>query len=105
MVRAVLDEVCGTQEAQHGSGWAAGERNVIFYADDGRIAGRYHKWVHDALSAIVAIFCRMGLKKTLKKTKTMVCMSCFIWGKWGSKRKIGGRWEKGHDLGRGRGFG
>ena len=59
MVRAVLDEVCGTQEAQHGSGWAAGERNVIFYADDGRIAGRDHKWVHYVLTVTVAMFCSM----------------------------------------------
>ena len=42
VVWAVMDVVCGPQEAQHGLGWAVGERNLIFYADDGRIAGRYH---------------------------------------------------------------
>ena len=42
VVRAVLDMVCGPQEAQHGLGWAAGERNLIFYADSGRIAGKDH---------------------------------------------------------------
>ena len=30
VVRAVLDVVCGHQEAQHGLGLAAGERNIIF---------------------------------------------------------------------------
>ena len=30
VVWAVLDVVCGTQEAQHGLGWAAGERNLVF---------------------------------------------------------------------------
>ena len=30
VVRAVLDVVCGPQEALHGLGWAAGERNVVF---------------------------------------------------------------------------
>ena len=42
VVRAVLDVVCEPQEAEHGLVWATGERNVIFYTDDGRIAGRDH---------------------------------------------------------------
>ena len=29
VVQAVLDVVCGPQEAHHGLGWAAGERNVL----------------------------------------------------------------------------
>ena len=40
-VRAVLEVVCGPQEAWHGMDWAAGERNPVVYADDGWIAGRY----------------------------------------------------------------
>ena len=39
VVRAVLLEVCGDQEAQHGFGWLSGEHKICFYADDGRIAG------------------------------------------------------------------
>ena len=39
VVRAVMDVVCGPQEAQHGLGWVAGERDLIFYADNNRIAG------------------------------------------------------------------
>ena len=49
VARAVLDEVCGPQEAQHGLGWAAGEIKMMFYAEDDRIAGWDHEWVHDAL--------------------------------------------------------
>ena len=30
VVRADLLEVCGTQESQHGFGWATGEHNVRF---------------------------------------------------------------------------
>ena len=56
VLQAVLNVVCGPQEAQHGLGWAAGERNVIFYADDVRIAGRDHEWVQDVLLVTVAIF-------------------------------------------------
>ena len=32
VVRAVLLEVCGTQESHHWLVWAAGEHNIIFYA-------------------------------------------------------------------------
>ena len=42
VVQAVLDVVCGTQEDQNGMIWAAGERNLIFYANAGRIAGQDH---------------------------------------------------------------
>ena len=42
VVPAFREVVCGTQEAHHGLGWAAGEQNLIFYTNDGRISGRYH---------------------------------------------------------------
>ena len=78
VVRAVLDVVCGPHEVQQGLGWAAGDRNLVFYADDGRIAGRYHQCVHYALVLMVAMFCRTGLETNLKKTKSMVCTPGFV---------------------------
>ena len=72
VVWAVLYVVCGPHEAKHGLGWEAGERNVIFYADDDRIAGQDHEWVQDALSVTVAMFRRMGLDTNIEKSKTMV---------------------------------
>ena len=65
VVRVVLDVVCGPQKDQNGLGWAAGERNMIFYAGNGRIAGKDHKWVQDALTVTVAMFRRMGLDTNL----------------------------------------
>ena len=56
VVRAVLEVVCGPQEAQDNMGWAAGERKLVFYADVGRIAGRDPIWVQDALLATVMMF-------------------------------------------------
>ena len=53
-------------------GWASRERKVIFYDNDGRIAGRYHECVHGVLLVTVAMFCRMRLETNLEKTKTMV---------------------------------
>ena len=43
VVQVVLEEVCSLQEAQHIMGWVTGEINIVFYADGGRIAGRYHE--------------------------------------------------------------
>ena len=56
VVRATLELVCGPQEAWHGMGWTAGERNLIFYADDSRIGGRDHIWFQYALTVSVAKF-------------------------------------------------
>ena len=50
VVWAVLEKVCSPQEAQHGMGWAAGERNIVFYADEISIVGQDHDWVQDALT-------------------------------------------------------
>ena len=83
VVREVLEEVCSPQEVQNGMGWAAGERNLVFYVDDGRIVGQYHEWVQDALTMTVAMFLRMGLETNLEKTKAMVCTPGLIWVKWG----------------------
>ena len=63
-------------------GWAAEERNLVFYADDRRVAVRDHGWVQDALMVTVAMFHRMGLLNNLKKTKAMICSFGFIWGDW-----------------------
>ena len=41
--QAVLDVVCGPQEAQNCMIWAAGEINLVFYADEGSIAGQEHE--------------------------------------------------------------
>ena len=69
VLQAVLEEVCSPQEAQHGMGWEAGENNLVFYADDGRIVGRDHEWVQDALTVTVAMFRRMGLETNLEKPR------------------------------------
>ena len=83
VVWAMLDVVYSQQESQHDMGCAAGERILVFYADDGRIVGRYHEWIQDALTVTVVMFSRMGLDANLKKTKVMVCTPGFIWGDWG----------------------
>ena len=39
LVRVVLLEVCGAQEAQHGIGWSEKYHKICFYVDNGWIAG------------------------------------------------------------------
>ena len=65
VVRAVLDVVCRPKEARHGLGWLAGNINLVFYANNVRIFGREHEWVHDTLTVMVEIFLRMGLDTNL----------------------------------------
>ena len=81
VVRAVLDVFFLPQEAQHGLLWAAGERELMFFFNDGRIAGRDHKWVQDVLKVSVTMLLIMGLETNLEKTKSMVFTTGFIWGK------------------------
>ena len=69
VVRAVIEEVCIPQEAKHVMGWDVGARNLVFNADDGRIAGRDHEWVKDAMTVRVAMFRQMGLETNLGKTR------------------------------------
>ena len=73
-VRAFLEVVCGPQEARHSMGWAAGECNLVFYADDG--------WVKNALTVTVAMFRRVVIETNLENTKALVCTPCCICGKW-----------------------
>ena len=55
-MREAFEVVYGPQEAQHRMGWPAGESNLVLYADYGRIAGRDHISVQDALTVTVAMF-------------------------------------------------
>ena len=85
VVWAFLHVFCGPQESQHGLGWAAGERNVIFYGNCSRIARRDHDWFQDAMLVTVVMFHRMVLEKNLDKNNFMVCTLGFIWGEWGEQ--------------------
>ena len=83
VVRLVLLDVCGPQESKHGFGCTAGEHNICFYADDGRIGGLNPIWVQTALTDMVRMFDRLGLQTNLSKTKSMVYTPRFIWGQQG----------------------
>ena len=82
MVRAVLEVVLGPQEEQYKMVRATGEWNLVFYADDGRILGRDHIWLQDALTVTVEMFRRVGLDTNLESMRALVCIPGYIWGNW-----------------------
>ena len=73
-----MELVCGPQSVRHGMGWAAGNHNLIFYTNDGRIGGRDHIWVQDYLAVSVVMLQCMGLETNLEKTKDLVCTPGYI---------------------------
>ena len=50
-------------------GWSVGEINLVFYTDNGIIAGRYHEWVQDALTVTVSMFLPVGMETDLEKPR------------------------------------
>ena len=83
VVQVLLDVVCSPEEAQHGMGWTAGERNLLLYINDVRVEGRDHECFQYELTVTVVMFCRMVIDANLKKTKAMACTPLFIWGERG----------------------
>ena len=69
MVRVVLLEVFGSQEAHHELVWVAVEHNIVFYVDDSHIAGRKPIWEQTNLTAAVRMFERLGLLINMGNTK------------------------------------
>ena len=102
VVQEVLEEICSLQEAQHVMGWSAGQRNLVFYAYGGRIAGRDHEWVQDALTMMVAMFQRMGLETNLEKPRQWCVPPGSSRGSVGSWPISGGQRGRGKPLGSGR---
>ena len=85
LFRETLQEICGTQEAQHSFGWSAGEHNICFYADYGGRAGRDPIWMQAVLMTMVGIFERVGLQTNLNNTKAMIYTLGFVWGQQGDE--------------------
>ena len=73
VMKAVLEVFCGPQEAKHGMGWAAEERNLVFYDNKRWIQVREQIRVQDALTVTLVMFRRVGLEINLEKTKALVC--------------------------------
>ena len=82
VMRVVLVVVCGTHEVQHSMGWAEGEQDRVFYANDRRISGGDKIWVKDALMVTVEMLRRVGPDTNMENTKSLVCTPGYIWGNY-----------------------
>ena len=80
VARVVLMEFYGPQEEHHRLGWAVGEHNIVFYADNGHIAGRNAIWIQTILTDMVRMFKRVRLLTNICNNKSMVFTLGFIWG-------------------------
>ena len=79
VIKMVLLEVCGPQEAHYGLVWEAADHNILFYADVRSITGHNSIWVQTTLITVVRMFERVGLQMNLGKTKSIVFIPSFIW--------------------------
>ena len=73
VVRAVLMEVCGPQEEQHGLIWSAVYHSIVLYVGNDHIAGCKPNWVQTTLKTVVLMFNRVVLQTNPGKIKMMVC--------------------------------
>ena len=64
VVSTVMLEYLETQESHNGLGWAEEEHNMVFYVDNGCIAGCKPIWVHTIMMVVVSMFKRLGLQIT-----------------------------------------
>ena len=80
VVREVMMELCGLQEAHHGLGWAEGGHNIVLYEYDSCIAVHNLILGQKTLIVVVCMFDRVGLQTKLGKKKAMVCAPSLIWG-------------------------
>ena len=62
-----------------------GEHTICFYTDHRQISGQYPIWVQAVLTTVVRMFERVILQKNMNKTKAVMYMLGFIWGKHGSE--------------------
>ena len=53
-----------------------GNLSAVFYADDGMVGASDPSWLQGALSALVAIFDRVGLQTNVDKTVSKACNPC-----------------------------
>jgi hypothetical protein len=81
VVRCWLSQVCGADAALSGLGYEVKNKCVLFYADDGLLAGRKKEWVQDGFDVLIGLFERVGLRTNTGKTKAMICMPGHISGR------------------------
>ena len=76
VVRNWVHRVVKKAEAQGDTGQAGRHQAALFYADNGMVASSDPAWLQGAFNALVGLFDRVGLRKNVGKTVSMVCHPC-----------------------------
>ena len=75
VVRHCLEGLQAAKEEKGAKG-GGGHFSAVFYADDRMVGATDPKWLQGALSALVAIFDRVGLQTNVDKTVSMAFQPC-----------------------------
>ena len=77
VVRHWIDGLVTETKEKEETGREGRHQSAVFYADDGMVVSSDPAWLQGAFSALVAIFDRVGLRKNVNKTVSMVCHPCW----------------------------
>ena len=75
-VRHWVHGVVEDAEARGETGREGRHQAALFYADDGMVASSDLAWLQGAFNALVGLFDRVGLRKNVRNTVSMVCHPC-----------------------------
>ena len=73
VVRHWIHGVVEKAEARWETGREGRHQAALFYSDDGMVALSDPAWLQGAFTALVGLFDRVGLRKNVGKTASMVC--------------------------------
>ena len=78
VVRHWVHGVVEKEEALGETGREGRHQAALFYANDGMVASSYPAWIQAAFTSLVGLFDRVGLRKNVRKTVSMVCHFCQV---------------------------
>ena len=68
--------VIAEAEEQGELGKVGRHQAALFYADNGMVASSDPRWLQGTFNTLVGLFDRVGLRKNVGKTVSMVCHPC-----------------------------
>ena len=71
-----VHRVVENADAQGETGWEGRNQAALFYANNSMVALSDPAWLQGAFTALVGLFDRVGLRKNVGKTISMVCHPC-----------------------------
>ena len=76
VVRNWVQRIMEEEEARGETGREGRHQAALFYADDGMVVSSDPAWLQGAFTNLVGIFDRVGVRKNVRNTASMVCQPC-----------------------------